>query len=407
MLVGSLLLPPLCLALTWTGEYIDPDDLHITLDRSGNNLAARSVDWEIAGEVVTENQAELAGLIGVLSETGVLWSNGMHWKRFVRPPTWPGQYHAMVHDIDVRLTLTSATQAKAFSSSFSKPMTGTINGDTIDMFGLKGQLRARISQTGDDIDVIEWSNKEVWNKPARSPASPPQPPPPPPPLPIATTGSFWASGAARTLPKPMDAMAAHIRGGSPADVQGRGEEDYYEYEAEDMDASMGVSASSSLSSLGASQPQRGDGGVRVSGVGGTGTGTGTGGGTGVGGGGVGGVGGGARGGDGGGGGGGGMLFVALVLIAMGGSGVFVATSFRRHGAIDVQLLRDDAKASLSWVRAVSPLHLAFLPPTPSAPPASLGAGCTILPFSCCGLCDARHCRDPLATMHEPRICMHL
>jgi len=43
-----------------------------------------------------------------------------------------------------------------------------------------------------------------------------------------------------------------------------------------------------------------------------------------------------------------MLFVALVLIAMGGSGVFVAISFRRHGTIDVQLLRDDAKASLSW-----------------------------------------------------------
>ena len=86
-------------ALAWEGEYFDPDELKITVSRSGANLLASSVDWQITGTLTSETRVRLAGLDGTLSASGIAWSNGVLWSRKavavpVAPPTWPGTYHA-------------------------------------------------------------------------------------------------------------------------------------------------------------------------------------------------------------------------------------------------------------------------------------------------------------------------
>ena len=77
----------LCVALSigiapsFEGEFYDPDELQIRVQRTGNRLVAHSVDWEIAGSVTSETRARLAGLEGVLDADGITWSNGVKWTR--------------------------------------------------------------------------------------------------------------------------------------------------------------------------------------------------------------------------------------------------------------------------------------------------------------------------------------
>ena len=68
-------------ALSWDGDYFDPDELKISVSRSAAGILAKSSDWEIAGQLLSENRAKLAGLEGTLSDRGISWSNGVVWLR--------------------------------------------------------------------------------------------------------------------------------------------------------------------------------------------------------------------------------------------------------------------------------------------------------------------------------------
>ena len=105
-------------APSWDGDYFDPDELKISISRSGSSILAHSADWEISGSLTSETRARLAGLDGLLSDSGVAWSNGVVWSRQavavpLAPPTWPGSYHASHANIQIRITQPSDTKVFA------------------------------------------------------------------------------------------------------------------------------------------------------------------------------------------------------------------------------------------------------------------------------------------------------
>ena len=329
----------------WDGDFYDPDDLKITLKRSGGDeLLAHSDDWDITGTVIGDTKAHLAGLEGTLSREAVTWSNGVVWTRhslptLLPPPTWAGEYRNKQGNIEVALSLPSPSTARAESDFFTAPAMGSVSGDTIHMFGVLGKLRAGYALDGGINNVIDWSNGEVWTKmvsqgptehlPAAKPRS--WPPPPPPLLAAGTPGAgpdYWAADFAAAAHRPagekapvkppvkpqaaafaVDTRAAaagssgaassilgtsmysHAAGVSSADV--------YSYEQGALEPSPRADVTADARST------RGGGG------------------------------------------GAGTPLLLLLLIS---GGAFAAHSYRRHGVLQNQLLRDDAREVLRRAR---------------------------------------------------------
>jgi hypothetical protein len=114
--------------LSWEGEYYDPDELKITLTRSGSSLLAHSADWEISGTLTSDTSARLAGLEGLLTARGVSWSNGVVWSRKavlapLAPPTWSGMWHGQRANIDIRMSQPSDTKVVAEGMRCEPPCT--------------------------------------------------------------------------------------------------------------------------------------------------------------------------------------------------------------------------------------------------------------------------------------------
>ena len=42
--------------LSWDGIFFDPDELQITITRSGSTILAHSADWEITGTLTSDTQ---------------------------------------------------------------------------------------------------------------------------------------------------------------------------------------------------------------------------------------------------------------------------------------------------------------------------------------------------------------
>ena len=248
----------------WDGTYFDPDELTITLTRTGSTVLAHSADWEITGTLTSETRARLAGLDGALSETGITWSNGVTWSKQQvltpkPPPGWAGTYHAQKANIDIRVTQQTDTKVVAegtrcarmlrdlcwrcvsWSCSGSGGCTrtraarpshppchsptrvpppshtfpnrsqgkkfkadGFISGDTISMFGITGKLSAS------DSSVIHWSNREEWRKALPAVAVVARPPPPPL-LAAGVAGAqpdYWAASFASAAAHANDPSAA-------------------------------------------------------------------------------------------------------------------------------------------------------------------------------------------------------
>lgn len=209
----------------WDGDFFDPDELKITLQRSGDDLLAHSSDWDISGSIIGDTTAHLAGLEGVLSNAGVTWSNGVVWTRHalpsvLPPPTWGGTYRAKTNGIDVTLSLPNPTTARASSNSFGTPAMGHVSGDTISMFGVRGKLRAGYALDGGVNNVIDWANGEVWTKTVSTGPTEhlKRASPPPPLLAAGTPGAapdYWAADFAAAAHAPPDAAAAFLAVGGP------------------------------------------------------------------------------------------------------------------------------------------------------------------------------------------------
>ena len=126
------------LSPSWDGVFYDPDELKITIHRTGSSIVAKSDDWDIAGELTSETKARLAGLEGTLEETGVSWSNGVVWSKKVsgaplEPPTWPGAWHGKINDNDVSVWKTSPTRivAEGYRNGKKWKAEGRVSGDVL------------------------------------------------------------------------------------------------------------------------------------------------------------------------------------------------------------------------------------------------------------------------------------
>ena len=152
LLACGLALPTSSLAaVSWDGTYFDPDDLKITVKRTGSAIVAHSDDWEISGTLASESRARLAGLDGVLGEDGgkITWSNGVTWSRkeaatLQAPPEWKGRWHGEVNQNDISLWLTSPTRvvAEGIRNGKKWKAEGHISGDTIYLFGISGKVHS-------------------------------------------------------------------------------------------------------------------------------------------------------------------------------------------------------------------------------------------------------------------------
>ena len=150
---------------SWDGVFYDPDELKITIRRTGASIVAKSDDWDISGTLISESKARLAGLEGTLGEAGVSWSNGVVWSKQesaapLEPPTWKGLWHGKVNDNDVSVWKTSPTRivAEGYRNGKKWKAEGHVSGDQIYLFGISGRVRSGYSA---DDAVIDWSNKEM------------------------------------------------------------------------------------------------------------------------------------------------------------------------------------------------------------------------------------------------------
>jgi len=326
-------------ASLWDGDFYDPDDLKITLRRTGNSILAHSEDWDITGTIVGDTNANLAGLEGTLTSSGVQWSNGVKWTRHaldqvLPPPTWAGTYRAQMHDVEVRLELVNPTTARATSASFSTPAMGHVSGDTISMFGVRGKLRSGHAKDGGVSNLIEWTNGEVWTKEvSQGPTERFAPEPPPPPSGAGT--DYWAAefaaAAARasnlaSIPSAGAVQPMHISGPAGAATAASM---YPMTTATRVPPSgaIAVSNPSALSTQGGSSwsasPPEVTGASRD--VAGSGA-------------------------------GGSSMLMPIVILMLLAAGAFAARSYKRHGALQLPLLRDDARELLSVLRRRTSQH---------------------------------------------------
>ena len=340
--------------------------------------------------------------------------------RYTHAPRWVApvaDYHGKLHKIDVHLKKVSDSKVIASGSAFPHPIDGRVSGSRIYMFGISGTMQhhpPRPAPVGSGAPgtpattTIAWTNGEVWTKRLPTPPPPQQRPaaaagaaaagvayglssstaafsrsvPPPPPPAVLAAGAkgappdYWAADFAAAAARAAGGGGAGggLAGGSSGGAAGGGapsslassglssaskftmsdlgpegdedddEEDDDEYDAADYDDAAGeeeggpatwpARPSTAVVRDGATGSAAGDGHAGTSGH---------------------------------------AMLASLTFLVMAAAAA-VASSYRRHGALDAQLLRGDMRLALEMGLAALPRFVSDRLGLPAGRPVRGGSG---------------------------------